>query len=95
YIYLLNSTFEKRILKKLKWFTGGSDQCIYKLNFIRCPKQKLMSEDSLLHAYFNAAACQWACDNNHWEFLKKFFDKQKFSSKENIEKIKQWFIEST
>ncbi|CAF3766463.1 unnamed protein product, partial [Adineta steineri] len=95
YIYILNSTFEKRILKRLKWFTGVSGECIYKLNFIQCPKQKLMSEDSLLHAYFNASACQWASDNQHWEFLKKNFHRQTFSSKENIEKIKQWLIENT
>ncbi|CAF1525159.1 unnamed protein product [Rotaria sordida] len=96
YIYVLNSTTEKCFLKKLKWFTGVIDQCVYKLQFIQCPKQKLMSEDSFLHAYFNARACQWACENKkHWEFLKKFSHQQDFSTKENIEKIRQWFVENT
>ncbi|CAF1526331.1 unnamed protein product, partial [Rotaria sordida] len=53
-----------------------------------------MSEDSLMHAYFNAAACQWAFDNHHWDFLKRNFHRQKFSNEENIEKIKKWFIET-
>ena len=60
FIYVMNPTFEKRSLKKLNWLTGVIDRCIYKLNLIQCPKQKLMSEDSLLHAFFNASACQWA-----------------------------------
>ncbi len=49
-----------------------------------------MSRDSLLHVFFNANDCQWASENNHWELLRKFFSKQQFSTKENIEKIKQF-----
>ncbi|CAF3456526.1 unnamed protein product, partial [Rotaria sp. Silwood2] len=95
YIYVVNSAFKKINLKMLHWFTGVMNQCVYKFCLIERPKQRLMSEDSLLHAYFNAAACQWASNNHHWEFLKKNFYRQEFSSKENIQKLKQLFIEIT
>ncbi|CAF1530807.1 unnamed protein product, partial [Rotaria sordida] len=94
YIHILNSILEEVNIKIFEWFTGVIDKCIYKLHFISCPKQRIMSNDSLLHAYFNASACQWALKNNHWNFLKKNFSRQEFSTKENIEKLKQWFIET-
>ncbi|CAF2188536.1 unnamed protein product, partial [Rotaria magnacalcarata] len=77
----------------LTWFTGVMDKCVYKLSIVECPRQRSMSEDRLLHSYLNATACQWAADNKCWKALRDNFYRQKFSSRENIEKLKKWFIE--
>ncbi|CAF4340783.1 unnamed protein product, partial [Rotaria magnacalcarata] len=77
----------------LAWFTGVMDKCVYKLSIVECPQQRSMSEDRLLHSYLNATACQWAADNKCWKALKDNFYRQKFSSRENIEQLKKWFIE--
>ncbi|CAM4953543.1 unnamed protein product [Rotaria socialis] len=95
YIYVMNSALENVNLKILNWFSGVMNQCVYKLCLVECPKQRIMSDDSLLHAYFNAAACQWASNNCCWEFLRKNLARQEFSSKENVEKVKLWFIETS
>ncbi|CAF4535052.1 unnamed protein product, partial [Rotaria magnacalcarata] len=68
------------------------DKCVYKLSIVECPQQRSMSEDRLLHSYLNATASQWAADSECWKALKDNFYRQKFSGRENIEKLKKWFI---
>ncbi|CAF4866208.1 unnamed protein product, partial [Rotaria magnacalcarata] len=93
YIYVLISTDTEIDFSMLTWFTRVMDKCVYKLSIVECPQQRSMSEDRLLHSYLNATACHWAADNKCWKALKDNFYRQKFSSRENIEQLKKWFIE--
>ncbi|CAF1411988.1 unnamed protein product [Rotaria magnacalcarata] len=93
YIHVLDSSYEIIEKKALSWLTGVMDKCVYKLSLVECPEQRSMAEDSLLHAFLNATACQWAVDNRCWKVLKNNFHRQKFSSRENIEKLKKWFVD--
>ncbi|CAM4841939.1 unnamed protein product, partial [Rotaria magnacalcarata] len=92
YIYVLISTDSEIDFSMLTRFTGVMDKCVYKLSIVECPQQRSMSEDRLLHSYLNATASQWAADSECWKALKDNFYRQKFSGRENIEKLKKWFI---
>ncbi len=77
--------------QRLTWFAGLIDSIEYRLEILTTPAQKINGNDSLLHAYLNAALAQWLLNNGYWQDCREYFAWQRLTHKKNIQSIKCWW----
>jgi hypothetical protein len=94
-VYFMNSNPAIPCAQVLQWLTGVIGQTEYKLQEIPCAPQRQISNDSLVHAYFNAVAALWASENlekKEWDFVQKHLVNQQVASASNVERCKAWIL---
>lgn len=88
-INVIDSNPAETSVDQLAWLQSNLNNCSYKLNRVKCPTEQPEANNSLLHAFVNAAAAKWALKNNYWQFLKQNLYRQSFSHSRNIELLKK------
>lgn len=90
--FYIENVFDDRWLDYFQ-ITGDCYQYEFR-GYIACPKQRMDSEDGLIHAYINLKAMQWAWGKGqkHWESFLEYFQHQDLSDAANVELIKDFFI---